>query len=91
MKNFADIPRFILILLDFKFKTKLPIPGITSRIILERVDISEKKLVSRDSLISQVLNSACGVVAVLGAGDVDRLVQPLAEAFKSFHNKAFAG
>lgn len=78
-------------LLDIYPAREQPIPGITSRIILDRVDISEKKLCSRESLITQVVGSGCSVIAVLGAGDVDRLVQPLADAFQSSHNKALAG
>jgi len=31
-------------------------------------------------LIEQVVNSDCQVIVVLGAGDIDRLVQPLANA-----------
>jgi len=78
-------------LLDIYPARENPIPGITSKIILDRVDLSEKKLVSKESLNAQVLSSGCGVVVMLGAGDIDRLVNPLAEAFKLFHQTEAAG
>ncbi len=78
-------------LLDIYPARENPIPGITSKIILDRVDISEKKLLSKESLIAQVVASDCSVIAVLGAGDVDRLVAPLAAEFQSAHEKEMAG
>ena len=37
-------------------------------------------IVSKEELVEQVVNSDCQVIVVLGAGDIDRLVQPLANA-----------
>ena len=78
-------------LLDIYPARELPIPGITSKIILERVDISEKKLVSKESLVAQVAASGCGVIAMLGAGDIDRLVAPMAATLQSMNQKEMAG
>ena len=78
-------------LLDIYPARENPIPGITSKIIFDRVDLSEKKLVSRESLVAQVTASGCGIVAVLGAGDIDRLVAPLVLAYKSSNQNALAG
>ena len=78
-------------LLDIYPARENPIPGITSKIILDRVDISEKKLLSKESLVSQVLASDCSVVVMMGAGDIDRLVTPLAIAYKNAQQKETAG
>ena len=78
-------------LLDIYPARENPIPGITSRIILDRVDISEKKLVSKENLVAQVTASDCEVIAVLGAGDIDRLVAPLASAYRQTHQNELAG
>jgi UDP-N-acetylmuramate--alanine ligase len=67
-------------LLDIYPARELPMSGVTSKLILDRIDISEKAIVSKEALIEQVVNSDCQVIVVLGAGDIDRLVQPLANA-----------
>lgn len=78
-------------LLDIYPARENPIPGITSKIILDRVDISEKKLVSKENLIAQVKGSDCSIIVMLGAGDIDRLVSPLAEEFRNAGQKEKAG
>lgn len=70
-------------LLDIYPARELPISGVSSRLILDRVDIYEKSLISKESLISSVVESDCQVIAMLGAGDIDRLVQPLVQAYGS--------
>jgi len=67
-------------LLDIYPARELPMSGVTSKLILDRIDISEKAIVSKEVLIEQVVNSDCQAIVVLGAGDIDRLVQPLANA-----------
>jgi UDP-N-acetylmuramate--alanine ligase len=76
-------------LLDIYPARELPVSGVSSRMILDRVDLSEKEIVSADKLINSVLASDCQVVAMLGAGDIDRLVAPMKEAFVS-RLKSFA-
>ena len=73
-------------LLDIYPARETPISGITSKIILDRVDISEKQIISKDDLIPSMLSSGCEVIAMLGAGDIDRLVAPAAQAFASKFN-----
>jgi len=67
-------------LLDIYPARELPMSGVTSKLILDRVDISDKAIISKEALIKSVVDSDCQVVVVLGAGDVDRLVQPIANA-----------
>ena len=67
-------------LLDIYPARELPMSGVTSRLILDRVDISDKTIIAKEDLTEAVVASDCEVVMVLGAGDVDRLGQPLAMA-----------
>lgn len=67
-------------LLDIYPARELPISGVSSRLILDRVDSSHKSLISKENLIAEVLASDCEVIAMLGAGDIDRLVEPMAQA-----------
>lgn len=74
-------------LLDIYPAREKPISGVTSKIIFDRVDISEKSQISKDNLIESVVDSDCQVILVLGAGDIDRLVSPIAQALSSSTNK----
>ncbi len=66
-----------LILLDIYPARELPIAGVTSEMILEKVSIAKKQVSSKALLVENVLLSDAAVVLTLGAGDIDQLVQPI--------------
>ncbi len=68
-----------LILLDIYPAREDPIPGVTSKIIFDAVTIPAKKLVHKNELLDLVEKEAdtFEVVLVVGAGDIDRLVEPV--------------
>ncbi|MHA6247332.1 UDP-N-acetylmuramate--L-alanine ligase [Pontibacter sp. CAU 1760] len=67
-----------LILLDIYPAREKPIPGVTSDIILDQVNASEKMLVHKDDLLEKLSkNLDFDVLATVGAGDIDTLVKPL--------------
>lgn len=72
-----------LILLDIYPARELPIPGVTSDMILDRVTITAKSVCPREQIIEAVLASEATVVLTLGAGDIDQLVIPLRNALAS--------
>jgi UDP-N-acetylmuramate--alanine ligase len=73
-------------LLDIYPARELPMAGVSSDLILNRVDISDKQIISKENLADSVSGSGCEVIAILGAGDIDRLVEPVTKAF-SLKNK----
>ncbi|MDR2495888.1 MAG: UDP-N-acetylmuramate--L-alanine ligase [Tannerellaceae bacterium] len=66
-----------LILLDIYPAREEPIPGVSSRMILDRVAISNKTLCTKEQLPSEMALRSNDVVIMLGAGDIDRLVEPV--------------
>ncbi len=66
-----------LLLLDIYPARELPIEGITSKIILDRVTIPVKKIVAKKNLLAELTASKPEVVMTLGAGDIDALVVPI--------------
>ncbi len=68
-----------LILLDIYPARELPIEGVTSQIILDRVTSPKKRIVKKENLVSVVSESEVEVLLTLGAGDVDVFVQPIKE------------
>ena len=82
-----------LILLDIYPARELPIPGVTSQIIFDDVTAPEKVLISKEELLGYVEATSLGekeVFVTLGAGDIDRLVGPLAQLLTEKHDKGNA-
>lgn len=64
-------------LLDIYPARELPIEGVTSLTIAHLMKSKKVHLVSKQQLCEKVLASFPEVVLMLGAGDIDRLVQPM--------------
>ncbi len=69
-----------LILLDIYPARELPIEGITSSMLLDKVNIKNKRLCTKAELIDEVTSHMPEVLVTMGAGDIDRLVEPLKNA-----------
>lgn len=65
-----------VILLDIYPAREEPIPGITSEIIYKGISVG-KALVSKDGLLQTLEKRPIEVLATIGAGDIDRLVEPI--------------
>ena len=68
-----------LILLDIYPARELPIPGVTSRIIFDRVTAPEKILIRREELMETLEKEKIDVLVTFGAGDIDRFTGAIAE------------
>lgn len=70
-----------LILLDIYPAREEPIPGVTSALIFDQVTLpaDRKKLIRREELLSLVEQESFEVVLMVGAGNIDRLVEPVKE------------
>ena len=68
-----------LILLDIYPARETPIPGVTSQLIFDDVTISQKRLIRKDELSSLISDekNQLDVVILLGAGDIDLLIEPI--------------
>lgn len=68
-----------LILLDIYPAREEPIPGVTSQLIFDEVTLKEKRMIKKEELLDLVKKEAADfqVVLMLGAGNIDRLVEPV--------------
>ncbi|MDR1557029.1 MAG: UDP-N-acetylmuramate--L-alanine ligase [Tannerellaceae bacterium] len=66
-----------LILLDIYPAREEPIPGVTSRLLFDKVSIPGKTLCTKEQLPGIIAAGTYEVVIMLGAGDIDRLVEPV--------------
>ncbi|HOY31544.1 MAG TPA: UDP-N-acetylmuramate--L-alanine ligase [Bacteroidales bacterium] len=70
------------LLLDIYPARELPVEGVTSCIILEKMKIAEKKIVSKESLLPELRNHKTEVLLTMGAGDIDQLIDPIINVLK---------
>lgn len=63
-----------VILLDIYPARELPMEGITSSWLLDKIGNSNKKLVSKQELIPTILQSQATVIVTIGAGDIGEMV-----------------
>lgn len=79
--GFAEVLAFAdeLLLMDIYPARELPIDGVTSAWLLEKVKLAKKRLVSPEEVLEIVRSERPELVVTVGAGDIDRLVKPLKE------------
>jgi len=68
-----------LILLDIYPARELPIEGVTSQMLLDKVTIKDKKIVKKENVINELKLNEIEVLLTLGAGNIDELVEPITE------------
>lgn len=79
-KSLGDFDEVIL--LDIYPARELPIDGITSEALLKKISNPLKSLVTKEALTEKLTKSETEIVVTLGAGDIDRLVQPVRETLE---------
>jgi len=70
-----------ILLLDIYPARELPIEGVTSEWLLDKIENSNKKLIQKSEIINEIKNSNAQIVLTIGAGDIGAEVQHIKEAF----------
>ena len=72
-----------LILLDIYPARELPIPGVTSKIIFDKVTAAEKTMIMKEELIGLIEKRLderkIDLLVTFGAGNIDRFIEPITE------------
>ncbi|WP_282041228.1 UDP-N-acetylmuramate--L-alanine ligase [Winogradskyella flava] len=76
LSNFDEV-----LLLDIYPARELPIEGVTSKWLLEKIENPCKKLISKSELIDEIKLSSAQIILTLGAGDIGEEVKHIKEAF----------
>jgi len=66
-----------IILLPIYPARELPIEGVTSKLIFDRMKSKNKHLMSKEELLKSVKEKNEGLIITAGAGDIDALVLPI--------------
>jgi len=73
----------LIILLEIYPAREEPIEGVNSQMLLEMINSKNKMLVSNDFLLDWLENFEEGVLISMGAGDIDKLVEPIKQILVS--------
>lgn len=66
-----------LIMLPIYPARELPIPGVCSEMILDKVTLTDKQLVPKDRLMETLAQRKIDCLITFGAGDIDRFIEPI--------------
>lgn len=69
-----------VLLMEIYPARELPMPGITSQWLLDKIENPNKKLVQKEELISLLTASDAPVIVTVGAGDVGEMVPEIKKA-----------
>ena len=86
MNDFAEVLALAdeLILLDIYPARELPIEGITSKALLDKVHLTDKRLCQKTELLDLIGSEKPTLLVTMGAGDIDRFVEPLENMIKKW-------
>lgn len=68
-----------LILLDIYPAREEPIAGVSSDIIYDRINATDKKMCKKEELLQLMEEGNREIIVSMGAGDIDQLVEPIKE------------
>ena len=63
-----------VILLPIYPARELPIPGVTSEMLLRKMTLSNKKIMSKEELLNWAKNTSDKLIVMAGAGDIDACI-----------------
>jgi len=66
-----------LLLLEIYPARELPIEGINSQYLLDKITLSDKKICGKDFVAQYVKQTKPELILTVGAGDIDTLIEPL--------------
>lgn len=66
-----------LILMDIYPAREKPIPGVSSSVLFSKINIENKQHLSTPEILTHFANHKPEIILTIGAGDIDRLINPL--------------
>ncbi|HEY1009860.1 MAG: UDP-N-acetylmuramate--L-alanine ligase [Daejeonella sp.] len=72
-----------LIMLDIYPARELPISGVNSEMILDKVSLSEKHILTKANVIEYIREEKPELLLTVGAGDIDTLIEPLKKVLEN--------
>ena len=72
MDDFAEVLSFFqeVYLLDIYPAREKPINGVTSEVLLNKIEVSKKEIIKKIEINDVINKTSCKTIAILGAGDL---------------------
>ena len=85
MNEFAEVLSEVdrLYLLDIYPARELPINGVTSEVLLSKIDLKQKCLSSKATIVNDLKAVKNSLIVIAGAGDIDTCIEPIVNAYQS--------
>jgi UDP-N-acetylmuramate--alanine ligase len=86
-KGFAESLSMLdrVILLDIYPARELPIEGVSSAMLLDKIKVTDKQLCSKEEVLQLLPKISPDILLTLGAGDIDQLVPEIGKLFTKKH------
>ena len=68
-----------VILLPIYPARELPMPGVTSELLLSKMNSGNKKVMTKPELLEWLQHNKRDFIITAGAGDIDTMVKPISE------------
>lgn len=76
-----------VVLLDIYPAREKPVPGVTSALIFDQLENENKQLITKADLPETVRHLKPGVILMMGAGDIENLVEPVSNILKDMERR----
>jgi UDP-N-acetylmuramate--alanine ligase len=70
-----------LIMLEIYPAREAPLEGVDSRLIFDKIDMTNKLLIQKEQLLAVLEERQPDVLLTLGAGDIDQFVEPIVQLY----------
>ena len=75
-----------LLLLDIYPARELPIEGVNSAWLLNKIDLENKKLIAKENVINEIKKSSAKIIVMIGAGDIGVLINEVVSELKQIES-----
>lgn len=72
-----------LILLEIYPARELPVEGVNSKMLLDKINMENKMLLSKEDTLNEITKRKIEVLLTIGAGDIDKMVEPIKQKLTS--------
>jgi len=88
-EGFADSLDLLdeIVLLDIYPARELPMEGVTSELIFKQIRNTNKRLCAKSELVELAGTFKPGIIIMMGAGDIDSLVEPVKEQLLKYEDR----
>jgi UDP-N-acetylmuramate--alanine ligase len=71
-----------LFLLDIYPARELPMEGVTSEVLLGKVNLEHKQMSTKATVIADLKKSDHEIIVIVGAGDIDTCINPIVKSYE---------